>query len=129
MVKLALGLTITIAGLSVFFIAVGLPGSYAAVSEQCSVGTQCVETQQSGTYLAQEPIAIIPLLTGALVAVGLVKNWMVFSWVGMIGMLAFSFVSLTSIGLLYMPFAIVLVSLLSVIQSRKRITIGSDIAL
>jgi hypothetical protein len=128
-VKVALGLTVAIVGLSVFFILIGLPGSYASVSRQCSIGNQCVDTQKSGTFLTQEPLATIPLLTGAVVAIGLVKNWMVLSWIGMIGLLVFSFVSLVSIGLLYMPFAIALVSLLSVIQSRKRVAIDSKISL
>jgi hypothetical protein len=116
-------LNIAIAGLSVFFIVVGLPGSYASVSESCSIGNQCIETQQSGTFLAQTPAAVIPLLAGAAVAIGLLKNRMALSWVGIVGLLVFSFVSLFSIGLLYMPFAIALVSLLSVIQSRKQVAV------
>lgn len=119
-IKVALGLIIAIVGLSAFFVIVGLPGSYASVSEQCSLGNQCVQTQRSGTYFVQTPIAVIPLSMGAMVAVGLVKNRMALSWAGMVGLLAFSFVSLVSIGLLYMPFVAALVSLLSVIQSRKR---------
>ena len=125
-VKVALGLTIAIVGLSVFFILIGLPGSYASVSRQCSIGNPCFETQQSGTYLTQEPLAVIPLLTGAAVAVGLFRNRMALSWAGIVGLLVFSFVSLFSIGLLYMPLAITLVSLLSVIQSRKRFTVASN---
>jgi hypothetical protein len=117
----ALGLIIAIAGLSVFFVVVGLPGSYASVSESCSIGNQCVETQRSGTVLTQTPAAVIPLLAGAVVAIGLLKNRMAISWVGIVGLLVFSFLSLLSIGLLYMPFAIALVSLLSVIQSRKQL--------
>jgi hypothetical protein len=92
-----------------------------SVSESCSVGNQCVETRQSGTYLAQTPAAVIPLLAGAVVAIGLLKNRMVLSWVGIVGLLVFSFVSMLSIGLLYMPFAIGLVGLLSVIQSRSQV--------
>jgi len=126
-VKVALGLIIAIVGLSVFFILIGLPGSYASVSEQCSIGNPCVETQQSGTYLTQEPLAAIPLLTGAAFAIGLLKNRMVLSWAGMVALLIFSFLSLVSIGLLYMPFAIALVGLLSVIQSRKRVVADSSV--
>lgn len=126
-VEVALGLIIAVVGLSVFLILIGLLGSYASVSEQCSIGNQCVETQQSGTYLIQEPLAAIPLLTGAALAIGLLKNRMALSWAGMVALLVFSFVSLVSIGLLYMPFAIALVSLLSVIQSRKRVVVDSSV--
>ncbi len=125
----ALSLVIAITGLSVFLIIVGLPGSYTSVSEQCSVGSQCVQTQQSGTYLVQTPVAAIPLSMGALVALGLVVNRMALSWAGMVGLLAFSFISLFSIGLLYMPFVITLVGLLSVIQSHKRVVPDSNISL
>ena len=125
--RVALGIVIAIAGLSVFFIVVGLPGSYASVSENCSVGNQCVETRQSGTSFVQTPVAIIPLLAGAMVAIGLVKNRMTLSWVGMVGLLVFSFVGLLSIGLLYMPFAIALVGLFSVIQSGRRVAADSNI--
>jgi hypothetical protein len=125
-VRASLGLVIVIIGLSAFFILVGLPGSYASVSRSCSIGSACIETQQSGTYLTQEPLAAIPLLGGAAVAIGLIKNWMALSWTGMVGLLIFSFVLFFSIGLLYMPFAIALVSLLSLIQSRKRVASGSN---
>jgi hypothetical protein len=128
-VSVALGLTIAIVGLSVFFIVVGLPYSYTSVSEHCSIGTRCIETQQSGASFVQAPIAVIPLLAGVVVAIGLFKSRVALSWVGMVGLLVFSFVGLFSIGLLYLPFAIVLVSLLGLIQSRKSVTVDSRIPL
>jgi hypothetical protein len=117
--KLALGLAVTVVGLSVFLVVVGLPGSYSSVSESCSLGNPCVVTRHSGTYLVQAPAAGIPLVAAVVVAVGLVKNRMALSWAGLAGLLVFAFISLFSVGLLYFPFAIALVGLLSVIQGRR----------
>jgi hypothetical protein len=117
--KVALALLIVISGLSAFLIIVGLPMSYASATESCSVGNPCVEVQQSGTSFAQVPAAAIPLLAGAVTVLGLVKNRIALSWAGLVGLLAFSFVSLFSVGLLYFPFAIALVAPISVLQSRR----------
>jgi hypothetical protein len=119
MSKVALCLLIAISGLSVFLIVVGLPMSYASVSESCSNGNPCVQTQQSGTSFMQVPAAGIPLVIGGVVAFGLVKNRTAITWAGLVGLLIFSFVSLFSVGILYFPFAIALVAPISIIQSRQ----------
>jgi hypothetical protein len=68
----ALGLIVAVAGLSVFYIAVGLPGSYASMSEQRSRGTNASKQRKSGTYLVQDVVAVIPYWRGF--TVGLVKT-------------------------------------------------------
>lgn len=117
--KVALALLIAISALSAFLIVVGLPMSYGSTTESCSVGNPCVQSQRSGTSFVQVPAAAIPLLAGAVTALGLVKNRIALSWAGLVGLLVFSFVSLFSVGLLYFPFAIALVAPISVLQSRR----------
>src|SRR5690349_12649547 len=111
---------ITIA-LSVFVLVVGLPYSEVSVTDQCSVGSPCVQASTNGTIFTPTPVAVIPLLAGAAVVVGFVLKKLVISWIGAVFLLGFSFVGLPSIGLLYMPLGIALVGLLAVLSSRAKI--------
>jgi hypothetical protein len=53
----------------------------------------------------------LPLVLGGLIGYAMFKGRNGIAWVGIVGLLAFSFVSLASIGLLYLPFVIALVGL------------------
>ena len=113
--------TAVVAGISAFsilVIVIGLPGSYIEVSETCSNGNLCVQTTQSGTYLSSTPVAVIPLLLGVVVALGVFRQRTAVSWAGMIGLLVFTFVSMFSLGLLYLPFTIVLFVILAARVNR-----------
>ena len=105
-----------VVGISIFIMIIGVPYSYVSVTETCAIGNPCVQTTQSGTYLDPTPVTIIPLLLGAVVALGVFKQWAAISWAGMTGLLFFSFVSIFSIGLLFLPFAIALFGLLAVVR-------------
>ncbi len=118
MTKAALVVAGIVIALSVFIALVGLPSSEAVVSEQCTVGNPCVQTSTYSNVLTPAPVALLPLLTGVAVAVGLVKGRMAVSWIGTILLLVFSFIGGFSIGLLYMPLGIALVGLLAVLSSR-----------
>lgn len=118
--KVALVVAGIVIALSVFVAFVGLPSSEAVVSEQCTVGSPCVQTSTHSNVLTPAPVAFLPLLTGIAVAVGLVKGRMAVSWIGTILLLVFSFFGLFSIGLLYMPLGIALVGLLAVLSSRAK---------
>ncbi|MBI3860090.1 MAG: hypothetical protein HY296_07655 [Thaumarchaeota archaeon] len=102
-----------IVALSIFFTVVGLPYSGASVAEICSAVSSCVETTTYQNNFVPTSLAVVPLLAGVLVALGLVEKRPILSWVGTTLLLGFSFVGLFSIGLLYMPFAIILVGLLA----------------
>ncbi len=116
-----MGLALTIVALSVFLVVIGIQYSGVSVTRQCSIGNQCADTEQFFTKFVPEPVAVVPSLMGAVVALGLVKKRMVFAWSGTILLLIFSSVSIFSIGLFYAPFSITLVGLLAVIHNRKRV--------
>jgi hypothetical protein len=115
----AVGVTLIIAALSVFLLVIGSPASEGSATGQCSTGNQCVFTQQFRNYFIPTPVATVPLLMGAVVALGLVKKRSFLSWSGTILLLIFSFVSIFSIGLFYFPFGIALVGFLAIIQNQK----------
>lgn len=108
-----------VVAISSFFVIVGLPYSYASVTEQCSAGNQCVQVTRLGSSFAPTQVAAIPLVLGVLVFLGVFKQRGVISWGGMIGLLVFSLVSLFSIGLLYLPFAMTLLGLLAAVWGRS----------
>ncbi len=105
----ALVVTGSIVALSIFLALIGVPYSGVSVMEQCSAIGSCVQTTTYQSNLVPTSLAVIPLLAGVVVAVGLTRKRIVLSWAGTILLLGFSFVGLFSIGLLYMPFAIALV--------------------
>jgi hypothetical protein len=123
MTRVALIVAGIVIALSVFIALVGLPSSEAIVTEQCAVGSPCAQTSTYSNTLTTTPVALVPLLTGMVVAAGLVKGRMVVSWIGTILLLVFSFFGLFSIGLLYMPLGIALVGLLAVLSSRAKISV------
>lgn len=98
--------------LSIFFAVIGVPDSGGSVTETCVANGQCGQTTNSFTSFVPVQLAVIPLLAGATVAAGLVRKMAVLCWAGTILILGFCFVGLFSIGLLYLPLAIVLVGLL-----------------
>jgi hypothetical protein len=118
-VRAALGTALAIVALSIFLVVIGSQYSEGSVTRQCSIGSQCIETQQFRNYFVPEPIAGVPLLIGMVVALGLGTKRMLLAWSGTISLLVFSFLSIFSIGLFYAPFAITLVGLLAVIQNHK----------
>lgn len=120
-VRAAVGTTLAIAALSVFLVVIGSQYSEVSVTRQCSIGSQCLDTQQFRSYFVPEPIAGVPLLMGMVVAFGLGTKRMILAWSGTISLLVFSFLSIFSIGLFYAPLAITLVGLLAVIQNHKLI--------
>lgn len=98
--------------LSIFFAVIGVPDSGVSVTETCVVSGLCSQTTDSFTSFVPVQLAVIPLLAGATVAAGLVRKITALCWAGTILILGFCFVGLFSIGLLYLPLAIVLVGLL-----------------
>jgi hypothetical protein len=124
-IRVAFVITVVIAALSIFFAAVGVPGSYESVSEQCSLGSPCVSTQQAGTSFTRTPETAIALFAATAVAIGLVKKSNALSWLGTALLLGFSFGALFSVGLLYLPFGIALLVLLPVIHARRRLPFPS----
>ena len=118
-VKGVVALAIATMAISAFFTLVGLPYSYTSVAEECSIGNQCVQTTQSGSSFVPAQIAVIPLLLGGLVAVGAVVRRASVTWTGVVGLLAFSFISLVSLGILYLPLVIALVGLTAAATSNQ----------
>ncbi len=115
-----MGLTLSIAALSVFLVVFGAQYSGVSVTTQCSIINQCGETQQFFTKFVPEPVAVFPLLMGAVVALGLVTKRMVLAWSGTVPLLAFSLLTGLSIGLFYLPLGVALVGVLAVIRIQKR---------
>jgi hypothetical protein len=108
-----------VAGLSAFFLFIGLPDSYATAAEQCSLPSNCIQTMQSGTNFVPTQWAALPLVLGCIIAFGVFKYRTAISWAALAGLGVFSFISLVSIGLLYFPFVIALVGLLASFRSQN----------
>ena len=119
--KVALVIAGIVIVLSVFVVLIGVPYSGVSVTEQCSVGSSCVQASTYGSTFMPTPTAVIPLLAGVTVVFGLVMKRLAISWIGTIFLLGFSFIGLFSIGLFYMPLGIVLVGLLAVHSPRANI--------
>ncbi len=115
-VRVALGLTLVIGALSVFLIVIGSPGS--EVSAPCFNTADC--SKLSRTVFSPTPQAVVPLILGGLVALGLVGKEMTIAWAGTVLLLVFSLLTGFSIGLFYLPSGLTLVALVAVIQSRRR---------
>jgi hypothetical protein len=107
----ALVVAIAIIAISSFFAFIGLPNSFVVVTEACSIGNACTQTTQQGTSFMTTPWAFLPLVLGGLVGYAMFKGRSGVAWAGIVGLLAFSFISMFSIGLLYLPFVIALVGL------------------
>jgi len=97
--------------ISSFFAFVGLPYSYYSVTEVCSVGGPCGQMSQSGSLLVPIGQTFVPLTLGTLIAYAMFKQMKGVAWTGIVCLLAFSFLSLPSIGIIYLPFAIILVGI------------------
>jgi hypothetical protein len=112
--KLGSGLFVSgiIIALSVFFGVVGVPYTGVSVTETLVASGQSSQTTAFVMTFVPVQLAVIPLLAGATVMAGLVRRVAVVCWAGTILLLGFCFVGLFSIGLLYLPLAIVLVGLL-----------------
>jgi len=89
------------------------------VSEQCSLPNNCIQTMQSGTNFVPTQWAALPLVLGCILAFGVFKDRTTMSWATLVGLGVFSFISLVSIGLLYLPFVIALVGLLASFRSQN----------
>jgi hypothetical protein len=118
---MALGITLTIAAISVFLVVIGSQYSGVSVTRQCSIGNQCTDTRQFLTKFVPEPVAIVPLLMGAVAALGLFTRRMILAWCGTTLLLFFSILAGFSIGLYYLPFTVTLFGLIAVIQNDRRI--------
>jgi hypothetical protein len=114
-VGLALFITLIIASISIFLVLVG--AQYSEVSANCYTAADC----QSMSKAVSVPIpqAVIPLLMGSVVALGLVIRKMVLAWVGTIPLLFFSLLTGFSIGLFYLPFVVALFGLVASIQMQR----------
>ena len=110
----AMCIALTIAAISVFLMFVG--SQYSEVSANCYTAAEC--QRFSTTFFVPTPQAVIPLLMGAVVALGLVTKRMALAWFGTTLLLFFSLLTGFSIGLLYLPFVITLFVLVATIQMR-----------
>jgi hypothetical protein len=117
-IGVALGISIAMIALSIFLAVVGSQVSMISVTRQCPGGGACIDTQESRTYFSPEPVATIPLLIAAIVARGLLTRWMILAWSGASLLLAFSFLSIFSIGLFYAPLSVALLGLLFFIRTH-----------
>jgi hypothetical protein len=107
--------------LSVFFVVIGVPFTNGSIGESCSLGSGCTQTVNAVTNgFNPTPWALFPLAAGGTVVVGLVSSRKVISWTGTILLTIFSFVSLFSIGLLYLLLVPFLVGLLAAIPTATR---------
>lgn len=111
----ALCITLIIAAISVFLTLVG--SQYSGVSVSCYAGAECQSI--STTVFVPIPQAVIPLLMGAVVALGLVTKRMALAWSGTTFLLFFSLLTGFSIGLFYLPFVITLFVLVTAIQMKE----------
>lgn len=111
----ALFITLIIAALSVFFALFG--SQYSEVSANCYTAAECQSL--STTVFVPTPQAVIPLLMGAVVALGLVTKRMALAWSGTTFLLFFSLLTGFSIGLFYLPFVMTLFVLVAAIQMRE----------
>ncbi len=114
-VGVAFCVTLIIAAISIFLTLIG--AQYSEVSANCYTAAEC--QRLSTTVFVPIPQAVIPLLMGAVVAVGLVTKRMVLAWSGTILLLFFSLLTGFSIGLFYLPFAVALFGLVSAIQMSE----------
>jgi len=117
-VGIALGITLAIAAISVFLVVVG--DAYSEVSAPCSSAAEC--QRLSRIVFVPTPVAIIPLLIGEVVALGLVTKRMILAWSGSISLLLLSLLLGLSIGLYYLPFAITLFGLIAAIQNDRQVS-------
>ena len=111
-VGVALCITLIIAAISIFLTLIG--AQYSEVSANCYTAAEC--QRLSTTVFVPIPQAVIPLVMGVGVALGLVTKRMVLAWSGAAPLLFFSLLTGLSIGLLYLPFAIALFGLVAAIQ-------------
>lgn len=111
----ALCITLIIAAISVFLMLVG--AQYAEVGANCYTAAECQSLSKA--VFVPIPQAIIPLLMGAVVALGLATKRMALVWSGTALLLFFSVLTGFSIGLLYLPFVIALFGLVAAIQMRE----------
>ena len=114
-VGIALGITLSITIISVFLMVVG--DAYSEVSAPCSSAAEC--QRLSRIVFVPTRVAVIPLLIGVVVALGLVTKRMILAWSGTISLLFFSLLAGFSIGLFYLPFGIVLLGLIGAIQLKR----------
>ncbi len=111
-----LGSALVVSGLiivtSVFFAVIGVPYSGVSVTEICPANGQCSQSVAPVMMFVPVQLAVIPLLAGMAVWIGLIRKIMILCWAGTVLILGFCFLGLFSIGLLYLPFAVALVGLL-----------------
>ena len=117
-VGIALGITLTIAAISVFLVVVG--DAYSEVSAPCFSAAEC--QRLSRIVFVPTRVAAIPLLIGVVVALGLVTKRLILAWSGSISLLVLSLLLGFSIGLYYLPFAITLFGLIAVIQNDRQVS-------
>jgi hypothetical protein len=111
--KLALGLGVagSMAALSLFFILIGIPGSSGTITLACSSSNSCSSSSQYATTFTPTLYALVPLLLATVSGFGFYKRKMNLVWLATVALFIFSIISLLSIGILYIPFAIALVAL------------------
>jgi Helix-turn-helix domain len=116
MIRGVMGVAVVAMALSVFFAVIGVPYTQASVSETCSTASGCAQSVGAVTQgFAPTEWAFVPLVAGGLVALGLVGKRTAISWAGTVLLAAFSFVSLFSIGPLYVPLVLLLSGFLAAI--------------
>lgn len=108
---LALGVVGAMAALSLFFLVIGIPGSAETIALQCSTGNGCSGVSQYVTTFTPALFALIPLLLAAVSGLGFYVRKLILVWLATIALFVFSIISMFSIGILYIPFALALIGL------------------
>ena len=108
---LALGVVGAMAALSLFFLLIGVPGSTDTTTLSCSFGTSCSGGSYYSTTYTLTVYALVPVTLAAISAIAFYKRKYVLLWLSVAALFVFSFISLFSIGILYLPFGISLLIL------------------
>jgi len=107
--------------LSVFFVVIGVPYTQGSISESCSISPGCTQAGFTVTNGFTPTVwALVPLVAGGTILLGLVSSKKFISWTGTTLLAIFSFVSLFSIGLLYLLLVPFLVGLLAAMPSPTK---------
>lgn len=107
----AIGVTVVMASLSLFFLVVGIPGSAGTIALTCSTGNACSGSSQFTTTFTPTLYAMIPLILAIIATFGFYKRKTIIVWLATAVLFGFSFMALFSIGILYFPFGIALIVL------------------
>lgn len=129
--KLKLGVSLVASGamaaLSLFFLVVGVPGSASGISLSCSTGDSCSAISLFATSFTPTMFAAIPLVLSIVAGLGFYKRRTILVWLAASILVIFAIISMFSIGILYFPFAIVLIILSLINKNPPKAMMSSQV--